>query len=192
MSWKEEFEKLCREDIKGEVIEKYDVISCVVETDNIARLEWYLDELRDFIRRHREEIKKPVEISFENKLLGGWREGCSVTYNPRERRFSFYTKVYSEHGEEPIFVEKVKPETIEKEEKLLLMRGVEVKVQAEGEVDQNPATDEFVGVGEAWSSVPEEAAFATVKNLEKTFDLTFKLASKAEEEAKEELIEYIE
>ena len=64
------------------------------------------------------------------------------------------------------------------------------QLKAEGDVDQNSATDEFVGVGEAWATIPRSkvrSAYVTPE-LREVARKVIDLASGVAEEAQEELI----
>lgn len=147
------FRRFCEKVVGGSVVSKADVISCVKETEAVASLDDYLDEFHSFINKWRRFLDKPVEIVFENRLIGGWSEVSSVTYDPEDDEYSIYVRLYNEYGVEPQYVKDVKEEAIEEEEKI---PDLDITVKAKGEVDQNPATDEFVGVGEAWTNLPRD------------------------------------
>lgn len=179
------FRRFCEKVVGGSVVSKADVISCVKETEAVASLDDYLDEFHSFINKWRRFLDKPVEIVFENRLIGGWSEVSSVTYDPEDDEYSIYVRLYNEYGVEPQYVKDVKEEAIEEEEKI---PDLDITVKAKGEVDQNPATDEFVGVGEAWTNLPRDMLkFSHIapelrEAYRKAVDLAEMLANKAREE----------
>lgn len=179
------FRRFCEKVVGGSVVSKADVISCVKETEAVASLDDYLDEFHSFINKWRRFLDKPVEIVFENRLLGGWSEVSSVTYDPEDDEYSIYVRLYSEYGTEPQYVKDVKEEVIEKEKRIPHL-GITVK--GEGEVAQNPATDEFVGVAEAWTNLPRDMLKSSHiapelrEAYRKAVDLAEMLANKAREE----------
>ncbi len=178
------FKELCGR-IGGRVVEKTDVVTCIKETDAVGNLDDYVDEFHRFVGDWKSVLKKPVELVLENRLLGGWSEVTSITYDPSSDKYSLYAKLYSEYGVEPGDVEDVKDETITRKE---MIPHLGVTIKAEGEVDQNSATDEFVGVAEAWASIPRtkvRSAHAAPELREiarKIIDLANKVAGEAQEE----------
>ncbi|RLE48896.1 MAG: hypothetical protein DRJ18_00975 [Candidatus Methanomethylicota archaeon] len=181
------FKKLC-DRISGRLVHKQDVVSCIKETDAVGTLDDYADEFYSFVNDWKFALRKPVEIVLESRMLGGWSEVASVTYNPKDDEFSVYARLYSEYGTEPTYVEDVKDETIERKERLPFPLDVEVK--AEGDVDQNPATDEYVGVGEAWASLPRGKIRSAhvAPELREVIRKVIDLAGEVAEEAHEKLI----
>lgn len=179
----EYFRKLC-ERIGGRVVSKSDVVSCIKETEAIGGLEGFVDEFHSFVADWRRLLDRPIEVVFENRLLGGWSEVASVTYDPEDDEYSVYVRLFSEYGVEPQYVEDVRDELIERRERIPHL-GVDVK--AEGDVDQNPATDEFVGVAEAWASLPmgsvrsKHVAPELAELVRKAIDLADRVSSEAQE-----------
>jgi len=182
------FKTLCENLVGGELVSKPDVVSCVKETEAVGSLDDYVDAFHGFVSEWKTALRKPVEIVLENRLLGGWSETSSITYDPEDDEYSIYAKLYSECGVEPRDVEQVKSETISMEERMPFP--LDVAVKAEGDVDQNPATDEFVGVGEAWASMPRSkvrSAYAAPE-LREVARKVVDMASRIAEEAQEKLI----
>ena len=177
------FRRIC-ERVGGRVVSKTDVVSCVKETDSIGELEGFVHEFHSFVADWRRLLDRSVEVVYENRLLGGWSETASVTYDPEDDEYSVYVKLFSEYGVEPQYVEDVRDELIERREHVPHL-GVDVK--AEGEVDQNPATDEFVGVAEAWASLPmgrvrsKHVAPELAELVRKAIDLADRVSSEAQE-----------
>jgi len=120
------FKRLC-DSIRGRLISKSDVVSCIKETDAVGNLDDYVDEFYSFVSDWKTALRKPVEIVLENRLLGGWSEVSSITYDPKDDEYSIYARLYSEYGVEPRDVEDVKDETITREEKLPFPLDVAVK-----------------------------------------------------------------
>lgn len=178
------FKRFC-EKIGGRVVEKADVVSCIKETEAVGNLDDYIDEFHNLVNDWKSVLKKPIELVLENRLLGGWSEVSSISYDPKDDEYSLYVRLYNEYGEEPSYVEDIRDETIEEEERI---PDLDVTVKAEGEVDQNPATDEFVGVGEAWASTPRTkirslfAAPELVRIYRKIVDMANRIAGRAQDE----------
>jgi len=181
------FKKLCEKVIGGRLVSKTDVVSCIKETEAVGGLDEYIDEFHSFVNDWKKALNKPVEIVLENRLLGGWSEVSSITYNPKDDEYSVYVRFYSEYGVEPQYVEDVKEETIKREERIPHLG---VVIRAEGDVDQNSATDEYVGVGEAWASIPRSMVRSVhvAPELREIYRKAVDLADRVANEAQEELI----
>ena len=179
------FERFCRE-IGGRLVRKVDRVVCVTETDAVGTLDRYLHDFHNFVSEWKTVLDKPVEIAFENRLLGGWSEVASVTYDPETDKYSVYARLYSEYGVEPEYGEGVEGEVVTEE---TTIPHLDVTVEGEGEVDQNPATDEYVGVGEAWASIPRSRVRPDLApELVEVFRKVLSLAERLAERASEELI----
>jgi len=177
---KKHFEELCRR-IGGRVHEDETVVQCIKHTHYIADLEDYVEDFYSFVDHWKNMITKPIQIVFENRLLGGWSEESAITYNPDDDEFSIYVGAYSEYGLEPREVQAIKGIEIEKQ---LDFPELGVSAYGEGDVDQNPATDEFVGVGEANISIPRTrvSGHKLKEVFRKLIDFAYDLAEKALEE----------
>ena len=182
------FEKLCEEVVGGRMVSEADVISCVREVEageDVGELDAYVDEFHSFVNDWRRALDRPVEIVLENRLPGGWSEVSSIAYSPEDDEYSIYVRLYSvEYAVEPEYVEDVREETIEREERVPHLG---VVIRAEGGVVQNPDTDEFVGVGEAWASIPR-GMLRSVAELREIYREVVDLADRVADEAQEELI----
>jgi len=177
------FEEFCRR-LGGEVREdKFNMFkNCVVKTDAVGTIGEHAGEFYDFVKRYGSELDKEVSLTFSNPLLGGWDEYVSLTFYPKGGELSMVAQVFG-HGVEPGGVS-VKDETIEETTETDSPR---VWIYGEGTVDQNPATDEFVGVGSARARVPM-AKVRDAATLRKLLDKVFEHAQALAERAEEELI----
>lgn len=178
------FKRFCEKVVGGKLVDLIHVTLCIKESEVVSGLEEYVDEFYNLVNNLRKTLKKPIEIAFENRLPGGWREVSSVTYDPYRDEYSVLASLYSEYGVQPQNVKYVRKETIEREERIPHL-GVTIK--AEGYVEQNPATDEFVGVGDAWIDIPRDV-LKSASDLKKIFRKTINLADRVADEAQNELI----
>jgi len=176
------FEELCKK-LGGRVEQdRYlGVLRCVVH-----RYEWYpkAEEMGILEEMIRDATRRGVkaEIFIGNRLLGGWEEGIGIDVDPASRSVSVWSKVYSEESYSPENVVDVSNEIIEKSAKF---NGFNVSMEAY--VDQNRATDDYAGYGEASTSIPLDALSRDV--LKKAIDAVVKAAGEGAEEAIEKLIE---
>ena len=142
------FKELCKR-LGGEVEEDPDFVACYKSTDAIGELADDVHEFHNFITTWKPAIKKPLELTYGNRLLGGWEEVTHIDYNPKDDEYNLYVHLYSQYGTSP--PAEVKGEMLTERKKA---RAVPVEMKAEAYVEQNPATDEFVGGADVWASVP--------------------------------------
>jgi len=128
------------------------------------------------------EPPKIIGLTFFNRLLGGWKEETSIEYDPKDRKFRIGVSQYTERGVPPEEVGEVEEKIIGEERQV---EGVEF--DAFGTVEQNPATDEFVGT--SWA-ITDKFQTKDPKVLKKVFDKLFDETASMAEQAEEELIKY--
>ena len=159
------FRELCNR-LGGSIHEDSDFVSCIKMTEAIGELADDVHEFHSFITEWRPAIVKPLELTYINRLIGGWEEVANVSYDPKNDMYDLYVHLYGE-GTSPEGVT-TKGTVVKGRELSKKVSGVVMKI--EGVVEQNSATDEFAGSADVWASIPlreirSKVAAPELKNL---------------------------
>ena len=176
--------EFCEKTIGGKFEKESNAYICIKETDNISRLEDYLDELHSLISDIKSVLDKPFQINFSEKMLGGWEDEAVIVYDPEEDEYLLQV-LFTGEGISPENVENVKEKEITEEFYINDWYG-----RGYSYIDQNPATDEFAGrsVVRLWIPRREIRSVVVAPELRKAFEKLFDVANKLKEKAEEELI----
>jgi len=187
------FEEFCNK-LGGRVEENWEM-TCKVNTDAVDEIAEHVDDFHGFITTHRSMLGRPVSLVFSNPLLGGWEEYVSLTFDPEKNAYNVHAEIYGS-GVEPQGVQVEDREITDEED----IRSIEmdgywlklekpIRVSGVGFVDQNSATDDFVGVGSASAAIPfDSVEYRNGRVIRKVLDKVFDMASNLANAAEEELI----
>jgi len=136
------------------------------------------EEVREFMRfvdANRRDLRKEdydVCVEYEEKLIGGYREGEEVCYFPSDDRIHVGAKYYSDYGVSGELMGGLPKSFTERK----TVDAHRITFGKEMDVEWNDATDEWMGLGNVGASIGYRVA-------KKNPDIVVKMLDKAKEDA---------